>query len=76
MVEPGFVNSDRNVCLYGSADGDTWHRIFQRPKDRWPMRVFQYGNAFLPDGINTSGFLAVTTIATERCDLETTIWRI
>jgi hypothetical protein len=76
MVEPNSVNSDRSVCLYGSADGDTWHRIVQHPKDRWPMRMFQYGNAFLPDGINTSGFLAVTTIATERCDLETTIWRI
>jgi hypothetical protein len=76
MVEPSPVNSDRNVCLYGSADGDTWQRVFQRPKDRWPLRLFQYGNAFLPDGKNTSGLLAVTTIAAERCDPETTIWRI
>jgi len=40
------------------------------------MGLFQYGNAFLPDGHNTTGLLAVTTIAVERADLETSLWRL
>src|SRR5580692_12730527 len=76
MIEPSAVNSDRNVCLYGSRDGDLWSCLQQWKKDRWPMRLFQYGNAFLPDGTNTTRLLAVTTVAVERADLETTLWRI
>jgi hypothetical protein len=76
MAEPSEVNSRRNVCLYGSPDGLQWQRVFHRKKDRWPMRLFQYGNAFLPDGKNTTSLLAVTTIAVEQADIETTIWRI
>ena len=40
------------------------------------MGLFQYGNAILPNGKNTTNLLAVTTIAVERADLETSIWRI
>lgn len=76
MVEPSTVNCDRNVNLYGSPDGLQWQCLLQRKKDRWPMGLFQYGNAFLPDGRNTSGLLAVTTVAIENADLETSIWRI
>jgi len=63
------------VCVYGSADGIRWEHILQCRKDGWPMGLFQYGNAFLPDGNNHGDVLAITTIAVER-DLETTIWRI
>ncbi|HXM23196.1 MAG TPA: hypothetical protein VN948_18200 [Terriglobales bacterium] len=76
MVEPSAINPDRNVCLYGSPDGLQWQRVLQRKKDRWPMGLFQYGNAFLPDGKNTTNLLAVTTIAVEHADLETSIWRV
>jgi len=76
MVEPSAINSHRNVNLYGSPDGLQWQCFFQRKKDRWPMGLFQYGNALLPDGKNSSGLLAVTTVATENADLETSIWRI
>jgi hypothetical protein len=76
MAEPSEVNSSRDVCVFGSPDGLHWERILQHPKDRWPMKLFQYGNAFLPDGKNTTGLLAVTTIAVERADLETSIWRL
>jgi hypothetical protein len=75
MVEPSVINIDRDVSLYGSSDGLQWHLVLQRKKDRWPMGWFQYGNAFLPDGTNTTRLLAVTTIAVEHDDLETTIWR-
>jgi lysyl-tRNA synthetase class I len=64
------------VCLYGSSDGIQWHCALQHRKDDWPMRWFQYGNAFLPDGKNITNLLAVTTVAVEHTDLETTIWRV
>jgi hypothetical protein len=76
MVEPSALNSCRDVCLHGSTDGSRWQRQQQWKKDRWPMALFQYGNAFLPDGKNTTSLLAVTTIAVEGADLETSIWRI
>ncbi len=75
MVEPSAINCDRSVNLYGSANGVHWQRVLSCKKDRWPMGLFQYGNAFLPDGRNTTGLLAVTTIAVEHGDLETSIWR-
>lgn len=76
MVEPSEVNSGREVCLYGSPDGAHWKKLQQWNKDRWPMRLFQYGNAFLPDGYNTTRLLAITTTAVEHVDLETSIWRV
>ncbi|HWY57420.1 MAG TPA: hypothetical protein VNZ03_23345 [Terriglobales bacterium] len=76
MVEPSAINSSRDVYLYGSADGGRWQLLEQWEKDRWPMGLLQYGNAFLPDGKNTTGLLAATTIAVEGADLETSIWRI
>jgi hypothetical protein len=76
MVEPSTVNLDRTVCVYGTLDGVQWQRPLEWEKDHWPMGLFQYGNAFLPDGRNTSGLLAVTTVAVKETDLETSIWRI
>jgi hypothetical protein len=38
--------------------------------------LFQYGNALLPDGLNTSAVLAVSTVAVEQSDLETSLWRV
>jgi hypothetical protein len=76
MVEPSHVNLDRAVSLYGSLDQIQWQRKRERKKDRWPMRFFQYGNAVLPDGNNTTDFLAVTTIAVRPGDSETSIWRV
>jgi len=76
MIEPSTINLERDVNLYGSPDGDYWQEISQGKKDRWPMRFFQYGNAFLPDGNNTTRYLAVTTIALENASVETTLWRV
>jgi hypothetical protein len=75
MVEPSQANPERNVCLYGSPDGVRWQRLLQWPKDRWPMGLFQYGNALLPDGRNSSSLLAVSTVATRQDDQETSLWR-
>lgn len=67
MVEPSEVNRDRQIRVYGGG-GDPWRPLLDWRKDRWPMGFFQYGNAFLPDGTNTTRFLAVTTIAVEKDD--------
>jgi len=40
------------------------------------MSLFQYGNAVLPDGRNATEFLAVTTVAVDRDDLKTSMWRV
>jgi hypothetical protein len=76
MVEPSPVNLDSNVRLCGSRDGLDWRSLLQWQKDFWPMSFFQYGNAILPDGRNTTDFLAVTTIAVEGDDISTSIWRV
>ena len=76
MVEPSEVNHTQEVGLYGSLDGGNWKRTLTWKKDRWPMGLFQYGNAFLPDGQNNTNVLAVTTVAVARDDLETSLWRV
>jgi hypothetical protein len=40
------------------------------------MRYFQYGNAFLPDGENSTPYLAASTIAVETDDQVTTLWEV
>jgi hypothetical protein len=76
MVEPSDANRDCKVRLFGSLEGSDWASLLEWRKDRWPMKYFQYGNVLLPDGQNTSGLLALTTIAVANGDLETTIWRV
>ena len=80
MVEPSEVNRDRHVRVYGgrtsSADSQAWHALLAWQKDHWPMALFQYGNALMPDGNNTTRFLAVTTIAVQSDDLVTSIYAV
>ena len=76
MVEPSEVNLDRHSRLFGTTDTNRWETVLSWKKDKYPQRLFQYGNTLLPDGENTSGLLAVSSIAVEDHDLETSIWRI
>jgi hypothetical protein len=76
MVEPSEVNRDRNVRVYGSRDGQSWQPLLARKKDRWPIGLFQYGNAFLPDGDNATPYLAVTTIAVEADDMVMSLYSV
>ena len=76
MVEPSTVNQDRHARVYGGADGQLWQSPLAWKKDWWPMRLFQFGNVFLPDGENTSGILALTTVAVSGADLETSLWQM
>jgi hypothetical protein len=76
MIEPSVVNISREVQIAGSRDGMNWQVLAGWKKDNLPMRYFQYGNAFLPDGENSTCYLAATTIAVETDDLVTTLWEI
>jgi len=76
MVEPSSVNTTREAHLTGSADGYNWRAVASWQKDALPMHYFQYGNVILPDGENTTNYLAATTIAVKRADLVTTIWEV
>lgn len=78
MVEPSKINHDRSVRLYGAdvARRGPWQSLLSWEKDFWPMRFFQYGNAFLPDGENATQFLAVTTAAVQTEDAVTSIYSV
>jgi hypothetical protein len=76
MVEPSARNTDREVHLVGSPDGTRWQTLARWKKDNLSMKYFQYGNAFLPNGENTSSFLAATTIAVADDDQTTILWQV
>jgi hypothetical protein len=78
MVEPSDVNADRNVRVYGAEakSVESWKPLLAWKKDALPMGLFQYGNAFLPDGNNTTPFLAVSTIAVESDDMVTSLYAL
>ncbi len=76
MVEPSPLNKDRCVRIFGARDGQHWRPLLAWQKDRWPMRFFQYGNAFLPDGENSTPYLAITTIAVESEDMVTSLYAV
>jgi len=78
MVEPSEVNRDRAVHVYaaGLHRPDHWQTLLSWQKDRWPMSFFQYGNASLPDGINATQYLAVTTIAVHSDDMVTSLYSV
>jgi hypothetical protein len=76
MVEPSKRNPDRFVRIYGGHNGRDWCPLLAWKKDAWPMRFFQYGNAFLPGGENNTPYLAVTTIAVESEDMITSLYAV
>ena len=76
MVEPSQLNPDRSVRIVGGHNGQNWRPLLAWKKDRWPMHFFQYGNAFLPDGENSSSYLAITTIAVEAEDMITSLYAV
>jgi hypothetical protein len=78
MVEPSEVNRDRVVRVYSGVvnSQDEWQSQLSWVKDRWPLRLFQYGNAIFPDGNNSTSCLAVTTIAVQSDDMVTSLYQV
>jgi hypothetical protein len=83
MVEPSEANRDPHVRVYASdtrnsasgAESQT-QPLLAWKKDVWPMGLFQYGNAIMPDGNNTTPFLALTTVAVESDDATTSLYAV
>lgn len=80
MIEPSPVNHDRHVRIFGNSTGNgetqDWKSLLAWRKDAWSMKFFQYGNAFLPDGVNSTPFLAVSTIAVTQNDQTTELYKV
>jgi hypothetical protein len=76
MVEPSPANLTREVHLAGSTDGANWRTVARWRKDALSMHYFQYGNAILPDGENTTNYLTATTVAVKQDDQVTTLWEV
>jgi hypothetical protein len=76
MIEPSNVNTSHEVQIAGSRDGTNWHVLVGWQKDSLPTRYFQHGNAFFPDGVNATCYLAATTIAVQQGDMVTTLWEV
>ena len=79
MVEPSKVNRDPHVRIFGNSSASSepdWKPLLAWSKDSWSMKFFQYGNAFLPDGNNTTPYLAVTTIAVDADDMVTSLYDV
>jgi len=77
-VEPGEVNRDRKVRIYAGDVGTSksWRAELEWKKDLWHMALFQYGNAFFPDGNNATLYLALTTTAVQSDDGVTSIYKL
>jgi hypothetical protein len=67
-VEPSVVNVSRQASLWVSRDGDSWRRVFQAQKDRWPAVYFQYGSLVLPRGASDREVILFTGQALEDID--------
>jgi len=78
MVEPSEANRDRNVRIYAgdARDAKRWESVLSWPKDAWHMALFQYGNAFFPDGNNIVPYLTVSTAAVKTDDAVTSIYLV
>jgi len=76
MVEPSPGNSERHVRIYGSRNGEDFRPLLAWQKDRWPLHLFQYGNAFLPDGENSTNCLAVSPVAVEQDEQVTLLYSL
>ena len=76
MVEPSEVNRDANVRIYAAHLFGKWNSILSWKKDLWPMGLFQYGNAMFPDGENATNYLALSTVAVEKDDLVTSLYKV
>jgi len=75
-VEPSKFNKCRSATLWASKNGFDWEKIFEKKKDIWPSKLFQYGNIILPSGRNPSNYLFATTMALSRCDNVLHCWHL
>ncbi len=73
-VEPSKVNLDPYATIWASKDGASWECIFRARKDRYPGRLFQYGNLLFPYGLEESDRLYATGLALTGLHHKTLAW--
>lgn len=49
-IEPSTINKTKYSELWASPDGNNWKCISKFKKDIFPMKYFQYGQLFFPNG--------------------------
>lgn len=49
-AEPSSANRADRAEIWHSVDGDRWHLLEALHTDRWPPRLFQYGQVLFPRG--------------------------
>ena len=64
-IEPSNVNTTKYAEVWGSPNGTEWKCILQFKKDIWPMKYFQYGQVFFPNGQDNGKDLWVSPFATK-----------
>lgn len=64
--EPSQINPVDRAELWFSDNGERWHRFASYTKDRWSMRMFQYGQVILPAGPGAEDVVWATPFATHR----------
>lgn len=64
-VEPSRVNKQRYAELWGASNGTDWKLLAKFKKDSLPLKYFQYGQLFLPNGKNESGTVWLTPFSTK-----------
>lgn len=63
-VEPSQVNTTKYAEVWASPDGKNWKCLYKFKKDRFPMRFFQYGQVFFPNGEGDGKNLWLSPFAT------------
>jgi hypothetical protein len=73
VVEPSKINNTSQAFLWASRDGINWSCLRGYHKDRWPLKLFQYGQILFPTGVNATETLWHTPLGTQ---LDQTIQRM
>ena len=63
VCEPSAVNETRHTTLWGRRSGE-WRELLRFAKDRWPMKLMQYGQLLFPTGPGDEHHLWFTPFAT------------
>lgn len=65
-IEPSQVNTTKYAEVWASPNGKDWKCIYKFKKDILPMRFFQYGQVFFPNGFGDKKHLWLSPFATKR----------
>jgi hypothetical protein len=77
VVEPSHVNTGSYAAIFVSRNGGrAWSELYRQKKDRWPMKLFQYGALVLPAGKNPDAAIYAYGQALEKVDGHMLKWKL